>query len=151
MTSAKILEFYARQSAQTSPGHRTALFTSLPDDVMALCEIVQGLFIYDVVAKDFFGFDPPKARLEEIHTRSVGEMLERIRELDDAPLTAARPPEKRMLTRCDGFVMTLASILRSKGVPAGPLRVRRLLQSAQIRRSLGVRVVGRRAKALAPR
>jgi hypothetical protein len=118
MTAASIREFYTQQSAQTSPGHRSALFKSLPDKVMDLCEIVQGLFIYDVVAKDFYGFEPPKARLEEIHTRSVAAMLERIRDLDDSPLDVARPPEKRMLSRCDGFVMTLTSMLRSKGVPA---------------------------------
>jgi hypothetical protein len=118
MASPNVLEFYSQQSAQTSPGNRSALFKSLPDDVMALCQIIQGLFIYDVVAADYYGFNPPKARLEEIHTRSVAAMLERIRELDDSSLDLARPPEKRMLARCDEFVLTLTSVLRSKGVPA---------------------------------
>jgi hypothetical protein len=85
---------------------------------MALCQVVQGLFIYDVVAEDYYGFKPPKSRLEEIHTRSVAAMLERIGELDASALDLARPPEKRMLARCDEFVLTLAGMLRSKGVPA---------------------------------
>jgi len=118
MTNAEILDFYTQQSKHSSPGHHALLFRNLPEDVGELCRIVQGLFIYDVTAEPFYGFKPPQSRHNEIHAQTVAEMLARIRELDSAPLTHARPPEKRMLARCDGFVLMLIAMLRAKGVPA---------------------------------
>jgi hypothetical protein len=118
MTNAAILDFYTQQSEHTSPGHHSLLFRSLPGDVGALCRIVQGLFIYDMTAEPFYGFKPPQSRRDEIHAQTVDEMLARIRELDSASLDQARSPERRMLARCDGFVLMLISMLRAKGVPA---------------------------------
>jgi len=127
MTDAALLDFYTKQSVHSSPSHHWALFRNLPEDVGELCRIVQGLFIYDVTAEQFYGFKPPKARLQEIHAQTVAEMLARIRELDSAPLAQARPPENRMLARCDGFVLMLIGMLRAKGrASARPLRLRRV-------------------------
>ena len=116
--SRDILDFYATPSDQTSPGRRFALFQPLPDDVDDLMAIVQGLFIYDVVAEEYYGFAPPKARLGEIHVRSVEDMLDKIRQLETTPLSQRRLPERRMVARCDHFVRMLIAMLRDKGVPA---------------------------------
>jgi hypothetical protein len=116
--SRDILDFYATPTEQTSPGRRAALFQALPDDVDELMAIVQGLFIYDVVANDYYDFQPPKPRLEEIHVRSVEAMLEKIRQLEATPLFQRRPVEQRMVARCDHFVRMLIAMLRDKGAPA---------------------------------
>ena len=118
MTDREILDFYRQQSDHTSPGRHAAAFASLPSDVRELCRIVQGLLIYDETAAPFYGFTPPKARRAEIHLQTADDRLAAIRALDDAPLAVPRPPERRLLSRCDGFVQLLTSILRSKGVPA---------------------------------
>ena len=118
MTNPAVLDFYTQQSDHSSPGHHSGLFRRLPEDVDELCRIVQGLFIYDVTAEQFYGFKPPQSRVGEIHAQTVAAMLARIRELDPAPLAQGRPPEKRMLARCDGFVLMLVGMLRAKRVPA---------------------------------
>lgn len=118
MTIAAPLGFYTQQSEHSSPGHHSTLFRHLPDEIGELCGVVQGLLLYDVTAEQFYGFKPPPSRLDEIHAQSAAQILARIRELDSAPLTETRPPDKRMLARCDGFVLLLISMLRAKGVPA---------------------------------
>jgi hypothetical protein len=45
-------------------------------------------------------------------------MLDRVVELDPAPLTVARPPEKRVVGICRHFEVLLVSMLRAKGIPA---------------------------------
>jgi hypothetical protein len=81
--ASDILVFYASHSAMTDPGESSALIEPLPHDVAALARIIQGLGIYDVVARNFYGFEPPENRLAEIHLRPIAERLARIMELDD--------------------------------------------------------------------
>jgi hypothetical protein len=38
--------------------------------------------------------------------------------LEDRPLSAARPPDKRIAGRCNSHALTLVSMLRANGVPA---------------------------------
>ena len=54
----------------------SALIDPLPNDVAALSHVIQGLGIYDVVARDFYGFEAPENRLAEIHLRPIAERLE---------------------------------------------------------------------------
>ena len=118
MEAQDILAFYASHSPMTEPGEASALIEPLPNDVGSLTRIVQGLGIYDVVARDFYGFDAPESCLAEIHLRPVADRLARIMELDDQPLRIARPPERRALQRCNAFALMLVAMLRAKGVPA---------------------------------
>jgi hypothetical protein len=113
-----IFAFYASHSPMTEPGEASALIEPLPDDVAALARVIQGLGIYDVVARDFYGFEPPENRLAEIHLRRIADRLARIMELDDQPLQVAREPGRRALQRCNSFTLMLVAMLRAKGVPA---------------------------------
>jgi hypothetical protein len=113
-----IFAFYASYSPMTDPGEASALIEPLPNDVAALVRVIQGLGIYDVVARDFYGFEPPENRLAEIHLRPIAERLARIMELDDQPLPIARKPERRPLQRCNSFALMLVAMLRAKGVPS---------------------------------
>jgi hypothetical protein len=113
-----IFPFYASHSPMTDPGEASALIEPLPNDAAALTHVIPGLGIYDVVARDFYGFEPPGNRLSEIHLRPIADRLARIMELDDQPLHIARKPERRALQRCNAFALMLVTMLRAKGVPA---------------------------------
>ena len=113
-----IFAFYASHSPMTDPGEASALIEPLPNDAAALTHVIPGLGIYDVVARDFYGFEPPENRLSEIHLRPIADRLARIMELDDQPLDIARKPERRALQRCNAFALMLVTMLRAKGVPA---------------------------------
>jgi len=113
-----IFAFYASHGPMTDPGEASALLKPLTNDAAALSRVIQGLAIYDVVARDFYGFEPPKDRLSELHLRLIAKRLARIIELDDRPLDIAREPERRVLGRCNSFALLLVTMLRAKGVPA---------------------------------
>jgi hypothetical protein len=112
------LPFFETQSRMSSAGRHAPLFENLPEPMGDLVRIIQHLVVYDVVAPDFYGLELPKQRLEEIHIRSVEALLDRILELDDRPLAAARPVEKRVIGRCHHFMLLLIAILRSRRIPA---------------------------------
>src|SRR5207244_6237492 len=46
------------------------------------------------------------------------ELVAKIRELDDAPLTIARPPDRRVLGNCRDFSTLTTALLRHHGIPA---------------------------------
>jgi hypothetical protein len=118
MEAEDIFAFYASHSPMTDPGEANTLLEPLANDPAALSEVIQGLGIYDVVAPDFYGFEPPSDRLSEIHLRPIAQRLARILELDRQPLYVTRPPERRALGRCNAFALMLVAMLRAKGVPA---------------------------------
>jgi hypothetical protein len=55
--ASDIFTFYASHGPMTDPGEASALIDPLPNDVAALSRVIQGLGIYDVVARDFYGFE----------------------------------------------------------------------------------------------
>lgn len=118
MTTQQILNFYSRSGGMTSVGKFAPMFAALPNDVATLVRIVQGLAVYDVVASDFYGFNIPDERKNEIHIRPVEGMLDRLFAIDHQPLTVARPAETRLVSRCRNFLLLLLAMLRAKGVPA---------------------------------
>ena len=117
-TRQGILKFYSRPVGMTSAGEFDSMLADLPTDVAVLARIVQGLGVYDVVAPDFYGFNIPDERKNEIHIRPIKKMVDRLLAIDNQPLTAARPIEKRLVSRCRNFLLFLLSILRAKGIPA---------------------------------
>jgi hypothetical protein len=113
----ELLEYYSRPGIMTSAGRYAATLTGLPHDIGDLAGVVQGLAIHEYAAADFYGFEIPENRKGESHIRSVERMLERILELDNRPLTAPRPPEKRLVGVCHHFMMLLLAMLRAQEVP----------------------------------
>ena len=111
-------DYYASHSSMSDLRGARAVFDSLPNDPAALSRVIQGLGVYDVVARDFYGFEPPPDRLNEIHLRPVAQRVGRMLTLDSKPLHVRRPPERRALGRCNSFALLLVSMLRDKGVPA---------------------------------
>jgi Transglutaminase-like superfamily len=102
----------------TAVGRHTALVEALPSDLDGLVRVTQGLIIYDAVASEFYGCELSEERRRAIHIRPVEEVLDGILALDPRPLSAARPPDRRLAGRCDHYARLLVAVLRAKGVPA---------------------------------
>lgn len=110
----RVLDFYATPGAFTAVG--TEGFAS--SDIREVVEVVQGLLVYDVVAKPFYGVQLGEAQAEAIHERDSAKLLEIIQAVDDLPLYEARPPELRAGARCHTFSRLTVAFLRAAGVPA---------------------------------
>jgi len=67
---------------------------------------------------DRFGCAIPQERLSEVDTRYAEGMLARIVELDDGPLTAGRPPERRLVGCCRDFAVLFVALARHAGIPS---------------------------------
>ena len=96
MTNSTITDYYSKPGIMTSPGEYAHLFDGLPTEIGALRDVVQGLMIH-VFWLDGYGLSLDEERKKEVNLRTVAKKLPRIMELDDAPLTTARPLEKRLV------------------------------------------------------
>jgi Transglutaminase-like superfamily len=108
------LDFYA------APGRFTILeegdFASA--DIEKVVDVVQGLLVYDTVAKPFYGVDLSPSQAEAIHERDTAHLLALARALDAGPIDEARPPERRLGARCHAYSRLTVAFLRAAGVPA---------------------------------
>ncbi|WP_436795047.1 transglutaminase domain-containing protein [Actinospongicola halichondriae] len=108
------LEYYA------APGRFTRLepadFSS--SDIHEVVRTVQGLLIYDVVAKPFYDVDLAPEQEETIHERDSARLLEVARSVDPRPIDEPRPADRRVGARCHAFTRLTVAFLRHAGVPA---------------------------------
>lgn len=114
MTAAEVLDYYA------APGRFTRLddheFSS--NDVREVVDVVQGLLIYDMVARPFYGVELTSAQADTIHERSSARLLDAARSVDPRPIDQARPAASRVGARCHAFSRLAVALLRDAGVPA---------------------------------
>ncbi len=110
-------DFYVQAGLMTGLGDHADLFAALPDELPALCEIIQGLLIHQYWA-GAYGFSIPDERVAEYQIRPVAGKLTRILELDGRPLAEPRPPERRLVSNCRDYAVLLTAMLRFKGIPA---------------------------------
>jgi hypothetical protein len=113
-----ILKFFGEHSVVTTPGRHASVLKQVPQQVRELVDVIQHLLVYDVVAPEYYGFTVPEKRQDEIHTRRVEQILDGVLALDNAPLSSARPVERRLAGRCHTFTLLLLAMLRDKGIPA---------------------------------
>jgi hypothetical protein len=111
------LAYYSCQGLITDPGACAALFEALPSDVSELCRVVQGTLLH-IFWAERYGVSLSDERAKEVNLRHVARMLARIHDLDERPLSTARPVEKRLVGNCRDFSVLLCSMLRHQGVPA---------------------------------
>jgi len=113
-----MLRSYATQSEITDPGRHHHLYAALPHDIPGLCAVAQGLILHTYLAPHYGVTPSEERRREEMNLRTVEERLDRVLELNDAPLTVARVPEERVVGTCRDYALLLCSFLRHQGVPA---------------------------------
>jgi hypothetical protein len=113
----QMLDFYRTQSRWSDPGDFAGLYDGLPDDIPGIVQCVQGALIHGGLLW-LYKLEPSEAQAEGSQIRETKELLRRIKRLEDKPLLAPRPMEKRMVVNCRQFAVLTCSILRHKGIPA---------------------------------
>ncbi|MGD9100703.1 MAG: transglutaminase-like domain-containing protein [Anaerolineae bacterium] len=117
--SDTLLDFYAQHGLMSDPGTHVDLFSNLPDDVPALCKVVQGLMLHDSPFwAEQYGYSIPPERAMEPGIRDIAGKLQRLLEMDARPLTEPRPYEHKLVCTCRDFALLLTAMLRHKGIPA---------------------------------
>lgn len=91
---------------------------AVSDDIARVVEVVQGLLVYDVVAKPFYGVDLSSEQQDAINERDSARMLALALAVDARPLHEARAPGSRVGARCHAFSRMTVAFLRAAGVPA---------------------------------
>ncbi len=109
--------YYARVGIITDPREHREMFAELPITVAELCRVIQGILLHKFTT-NMYDVKLSSTRKQEVFLRSMAQMLGRLRELDDRPLTIARPPEWRLVGNCRDFAVMLCSMLRYQGIPA---------------------------------
>ena len=111
------LAYYAQPGTMTGAGRHAQMLAKLPGDIAELAKIIQGLAIHEYMA-DAYGFKVPEQRKVESHLRTADRILDHILALDERPLTAVRPPQKRVVGVCHHFALLMTAMLRANGIPA---------------------------------
>lgn len=112
-----MMTYYREHSRFSDPGRYRAALDALPEAIPALCEAIQGLLIH-VFHAHRYGVQLEPERLRESCIYDLPDMLDRLFALEEAPLTQARAPERRLVANCRGYAMLLCSVLRERGTPA---------------------------------
>lgn len=112
-----MLKYYNTQGVVTDPGKYVGMYEGLPDDVPGLVKAVQGVLLH-VFWASRYGVELSEERKKEVNIRKVEDMLERVLELDDRPITAPRELDKRLVATCRDYSVLICSMLRYKGIPA---------------------------------
>ena len=110
-------EYYARPGIMTDPGDYAYLLDDLPAGIAELCQVAQGLLVH-IFWAERYGLALSESRKREVGLRAMSDKLARIREIDDEPLTRARPLEGRLVGNCRDFSVVLCAFLRYQGIPA---------------------------------
>jgi excinuclease ABC subunit A len=111
------LGYYARHSLITNPREQADLLADLPADIPGLVRMVQGLLIHPFCV-ELYRVQLSPIQREEIHLRTVAQMLARIRELDSTPLAIPREPTQRLVGNCRDHAVLFTALLRQQGIPA---------------------------------
>ncbi|TKA11881.1 transglutaminase-like domain-containing protein [Actinacidiphila oryziradicis] len=113
---AEELDFHSAQSVFSAPGDGS-FFAGLPTEPRELASIVRSLLIHREET-ELFGYRLPEDRRNEAETRYVCDILDAVRAMNDAPLTAVRHPQEQFAGTCRDFALLLCALLRNSGVPA---------------------------------
>jgi hypothetical protein len=104
------LEYYASSGHITDVGPSADLLSNLPSTIPSLCHLIQGVILHPFEARHY-GVKIPRKRWQELDLCEVASMLQRLWELERAPLDVQRSPEKRLLGNCRDYATLLCALL----------------------------------------
>lgn len=110
-------EVYTKQSSTTDPGKHKRAFKGLPNTIQEIVSVVQGVVI-DKDLLGLYGTVLTAEQKEDLDSRYMEVILERVLNRNWQPLTQTRPPEKRFVGSCRDYALVLCSMLRHKEIPA---------------------------------
>lgn len=106
---------YAQQSPITDPKHFASRFAELPNEMAALHQAINNIYIHIWKMHSEPLSDERKG---DYSIRPVVDMLARVAAYHDAPYSEARPREKQFIGDCRHAAVLLCSMLRHQGIPA---------------------------------
>jgi hypothetical protein len=113
MTSMPTVELYAKHSPYSDPGEFGALLDALPTDPEDL-----GVAARNVITHYRSGFELPKERRDEVHSRWVRRILQTDQLRHPIPLLAGREYMERVFGCCRDHTLFCVAVLRQHGIPA---------------------------------
>ena len=111
-------EYYKGNGPMTALTDNAKQFRTMPKDLAARCEIIQGVLIHRDIAPFLYQVNLSEEQREEAHIRPIEQMLARIHAIDSRPLTTPRETTHRLPSVCRHFSLMLCSILRENSIPA---------------------------------
>jgi excinuclease ABC subunit A len=117
MSVNEALVYYGRPGVMTEVGEHGNWLEGLPTGVAELCGVVQGLLIH-VMGTRLYDAQLSSLQRKEVTIRPVRQMLEKLRGVDERPLTVVRPPEQRLASTCRDFALLFVGLARQQGIPA---------------------------------
>ena len=109
--------YYVSHSKISDPGDRARLLDAMPSDPARLVSVVSSLVLHRGFVEPL-GITPPPGSDDDVESRTIPRILERILSRDAAPLDVVRPPERRFIGICRDYTMLACAVLRHHGVPA---------------------------------
>jgi hypothetical protein len=113
----QIAAFYTRPVAMTDPGAFDAALKDAPTDVPGMAAYIQNLLLHQHWAPAY-RMRLSAERVDEVHTRSLAEMLALMQRHDSRPLAFVRTLYQRMVGNCRHFSVFGVALLRRAGIPA---------------------------------
>lgn len=115
---SQVMHFYA------TPGPMTdlsvvdpTLLVGLPEEAEGLCCVSKDLIVHEFLV-NAYGIGDVSQRFDELETRSVGQIVAKLMELDPRPLAQPRVPETRLIGNCRQYTVVTCALLRRAGIPA---------------------------------
>ena len=115
---AELLDFYRQYSQFTDPGEYAYLYENMPDSLEALCRIIKSQYTNPYVLLMGGGQIPEERANDIMKYPTVKLALEGLLSCDSSGLAPDRKPEDRLFLICRDNAILLASILKSRGIPA---------------------------------
>lgn len=117
MTTEHASRFYANAGPMTDMSScPPELLEGLPDDPVALMKVARGCVTSDLILLEVFKLPVPER--DDAQIRPVVRMVDRMAELDPAPLASEREPSQRFLGNCRHFATLSCALIRRAGIPA---------------------------------
>jgi Transglutaminase-like superfamily len=112
-----LLDYFAAPGVTSDLDRYHDRIVALTSDPVELIGVVQGLLIHEgAVARRKLSYPPE--RFTDRRRTGASAIVERILQLDAAPLDVERPWQNRMIGYCYHFALLYCALLRAKGVPA---------------------------------
>jgi len=117
MNLEAILSYYRQPGKLSDPGKYATQLATLPGSVPELVKTLQGLVLH-IFWAERYGVSLSEERKGEVSIRGVQKKMARMLEIDNRPLTEARPNHLKLVGNCRDFALMLASMLETKGIAA---------------------------------
>jgi hypothetical protein len=114
---SEILDFYRRPGEMSSAGKHAGLLGGHGCDLEVLAREAQGLILHEHIA-GAYGETISDTRRNEVHIRTLENIIDRVLSHDPRPLTEPRSLGNRVIGNCRDYTLLTVALLRERGVPA---------------------------------